>query len=192
MKDLKKAEILIPSCGIVAMLAVVLTGCHVIGHGYHEQSRTMDNKYLDSREPSDLNTGGIESSDLQAACQTMVGKLVADSRLTSGPYPPALIVEPEYFSNDAEAEFNPKVLADLVRNELLNAADGRVRVFRAGDTSQHIDYALGAHVTRVRQLAGTRAESYIQIAFEVVDMTSKQVLFSDLYNFKKASSVPTL
>jgi len=54
-----------------------------------------------------------------------------------------------------------------------------------------VDYVIGARITEVSQQAGKHEENYTQIAFQVVDPLSKQVVFSDLYSVKKAAKANT-
>ena len=171
----------------MAVLVSVLAGCAVLPR---ENRPYRGDKYLDARQPSGLSTIGIESSDLQAACNQAVAKLLASPIDFGTEGPPAFIVEDPYFVYEARGMFNPNALVDYIRNELLNAAAGRIRLLDRGyGEKDGADFALGAHITDVKQRSGNRVEHYIQIAFEVVNLKNSLVVFSDLHSFKKAANI---
>lgn len=179
-------------------------GCAVVYPDYPFDHHTGD-KYLDPREPSSLDTADIESADLVTAAQDAVGKLLAHHRLTGRFGPPVFVVDSTYFANHTHHQYDVSGLADLVRNELLNAAGDRIRIVHQphgshghgadhGDGATLVssaiqpDYALGASITEVSSRAHGTTEKYTQIAFQAIDMRSQEVVFADLHAFKKASS----
>lgn len=174
--------------GLATML--MTAGCAVVGHEGH---RYDGEKYLDARTPSGLDTLGPESSDLESACNRMVGKLLAHPLMNRSPVP-LFVVDASNFEAAIQTNFRTEALADLARNELLNAGAGRLRIlYTAPDTISGADYALGGRVTDLVQTSGSHGESYTQIAFEVIDLRTNEIVFSDLYSFKKAGSIaPTL
>lgn len=187
-----------------ALFMVFGAGCAVVYPDYPVNHHTGD-KYIDPREPSGLDTAEIESADLTTAAQEAVGKLLAHHRLTGRFGSPVFVVDATYFANHSESQYDVAGLADLVRNELLNAAGDRVRIVHqphapAGhdgeeeeapamvSSAMQPDYALGASITEVSNRAHGTTEKYTQIAFQAIDMRNQEVVFADLHAFKKASS----
>jgi hypothetical protein len=153
-----------------------------------------------------------------SACNEVVGRLLAHHRLAGRFGPPVFVVDSTYFANYTGDDFDVTALADLLRNELLNAAGDRIRVVHqphhGGHGKQHgvveaghkpdpelephahvtvssaisPDYALGASITEVSRSSRGITENYTQIAFQAIDMRSQEVVFADLHAFKKASS----
>lgn len=187
-----------------ALIMAFGAGCAVVYPDYSVNHHTGD-KYLDPREPSSLDTADIESADLVSATHEAVGKLLAHHRLTGRFGPPVFVVDANYFANHSHSQYDVSGLADLVRNELLNAAGDRIRVVHQPHTphgedgeegeapvvvssAMQPDYALGASITEVSSRAHGTTEKYTQIAFQAIDMRSQEVVFADLHAFKKASS----
>ncbi len=176
---------------VAACALLTLGGCAVLGdpHAYY------GDKYLDTDVASTLGTAGVESNDLQAAASSAVQRILAEPALTNGA---RFRVEAADFAYEATGEAHHEALADLVRNELINAADGRVTVVTprfghgtdatGGMTPIEADYALAARVTDVVDSDGAREDRYTQILFEVVDLNDHEIVMSDMYYFKKASN----
>ena len=174
------------SMGSLFAIMVAGAGCGVVGHGHGE------GKYLDARQPSTLGTMGIESADLQTACHEMVAKLLADpimNNSTSG----ALIfsVDEKHFVHQAHSNFDTAALIDLVRDELFNSAQGKVRIVGRNPEGPTLrpEFQFGGRITDVFQSGEHRSESYTQIAFEVTYLKTNEIIFSDLHSFKKAGTI---
>jgi len=197
---------------VIAATALMLAfgaGCAVMYPDYPVSHHKGD-KYLDPREPSSLDTHQLESADLVTACNDAVGRLLAHHRLSGRFGPPVFVIDSTYFSNHTHDDYDVVGLADLLRNELLNAGGDRIRVVHQPhhghsahsahkpdpelephvvvSSAMQADYALGASITEVSRRAGGVTENYTQIAFQAIDMRSQEVVFADLHAFKKASS----
>ncbi|MDQ1255583.1 MAG: penicillin-binding protein activator, partial [Candidatus Hydrogenedentes bacterium] len=225
-------------------LAAILAGCTTVGTLANDQPPETG-KYMDSRQQSPISTVDIESSDIHSACAEVIGKLLATPLLAGQDNPPHFVIEPEAFKDDTKSQFNVNVLVDLLRSELLNAANGRVllvgreyaemvaieqemrnKTVGAEEASEvapdraaapqapsnlitsstparqlekkvdllpvdsgttpvtaktlGADYFLGGRITDVTHAnAGKMLERYTQIAFEVVDAKTAQIVFCD-------------
>lgn len=182
-----------PAAAAASMVvaAVVVAGCAFLSPNYPDGPHRGP-KYLDARAPSDLRTTGIESSDIHTACNSAVAKLLSEPRLANANEPPRYSVDSHDFIADISGEFDTQALADLLRDALVNAGGNRVYVVYTDIPEEvPVDYILGARITEVSQQSGKMEENYTQIAFQVVDPLSKQVVFSDLYSVKKASRANT-
>jgi hypothetical protein len=182
-----------PAAAAASILAagLVVAGCAFLSPNYPDGPQRGP-KYLDARAHSDLATTGIESSDIHTACNSAVAKLLSDPRLANANEPPRYSVDGYDFVADINSEFDTKALADLVRDALVNAGGDRVYVVYTDIPEEvPVDYVIGARITEVSQQAGKQEENYTQIAFQVVDPLSKQVVFSDLYSVKKAAKANT-
>lgn len=176
---------------LLVMAAFTLAGCAVLGHqGY--DGRPPAEKYMDARQPSNLSVVGIESSDLQTACNVMIGRLLASPVMANATRTPRFVVDESHFTWDGRGSFDVAALTDLVRNELVNAADGQAILYSRDATAPANGYVLGGRITEVRNKVRNKTENYIQILFEVVDLSTDQVVFSDLHAFKKAAWTPSL
>ena len=176
---------------VAACALLTLGGCALLG----DPNAYYGDKYLDTDVASTLGTAGVESNDLQAAASSVVQRILAEPALTNGA---RFRVEAADFVYEATGIEHHEALADLVRNELINAADGRLTVVTprfghgtdaaGGMTPIEADYALAARVTDVVDSDGAREDRYTQILFEVVDLNAHEIVMSDMYYFKKASN----
>jgi len=175
-------------------LILVAVGCAPF-HPHYGETRYEKDKYLDPQLPSDLATTGIESADIEAATSKAVGSMLASSRFSMSGFAPAVVIAPEYFSYTGPGDFTIESLIDLLRHELLTAADGRVRLVDqpANTIGGPAQYAIGARVTAQQEAAGAIEERYTQIVFEAIDLASNEVVFSERHAFKKgAVAMPKL
>lgn len=182
-----------PAAAAVVLSAAVtfISGCAFLSPEYPDGPHRGP-KYLDARAPSDLSTTGVESNDVITACNSAVAKLLSQPRLANTNQPPRYTVDSANFVADLSSDFDTQSLADLVRHTLVTEGGDRVYVVYT-DMPQEVpvDYEVGARITEVSQQAGKLEENYTQIAFQVVDPLSKQVVFSDLYSVKKSAKTNT-
>lgn len=183
-----------PLCAAV-LSACLFSGCAALSDEYY--SAHPREKYLDAREPSDLRTLGIESSDLRAAVGELVAGLLASPALTAMAQTPVVVIGDCTVKHEGSAPFDTRALVDAVRAELVNAAEGRLQVL-GGEAAESCcgdaaacrgDLVIRARVTEVAQTSRSLAESYTQIAFEVMQPISQTIVFADLHSFKKAGRV---
>lgn len=178
------------TAGAIALCAM-LAGCAFTHPNYPDGPKRA--KYLDARQPSTLPTTGVESSDVLAACDSLVSRLLSQPRLANTSSPPRYRVADADFSADTHTAFDTTALADLVRDAMVNQARGRLRVSHDDDAegAAPVDFAVCARVTTVSQSAGGVEENYTQIAFHVVDPLTNDIVFSDLYAVKKSAKGTT-
>lgn len=171
------------------LLVGTVAGCAAISD--HRAETYRGDKYLDARAPSELGTTGIESSDLRGAVQSAVSKLLAHKAIGYAASPPIVAIAECNIRNDGDPYFNANALEDLLRTELLNSADGRVRVLSesaaeaccAGDC--FADYTIEVSITDVAQTANRMEERYTQITFQAVRGGTNEIVFADMSSFKK-------
>lgn len=171
------------------LLVGTVAGCAAISD--HRAETYRGDKYLDARAPSELDTTGIESSDLRGAVQSAVSKLLAHEAIGRAGTPPIVAISECNIRNDADSAFNANALEDLLRTELLNAAAGRVRVLSEDaaeaccDGDCFADYTIAVSITEVSQTANRSVERYTQITFQAVRGGTNEVVFADMSSFKK-------
>jgi len=184
-------------CSALAILVLGTgMGCAVLGD--HRGP-----KHVDATQHGNFNTVKLESSDLHAASNMAVGRMIGSGLLQRTGRTPVLLVDDTHFSNASDSAFNTRSLVDLLRNEIVNAANGQVRVIspyleededaeEPRPLPQH-DYVLMGRVTDVVNTEFHRrqsiAEAYTQIALQVVTAETGEVVFSDLYAVKKSGAV---
>lgn len=192
------------------LLSLLACGCATTTHVDNGPSHSGGH-YVDPAAPSQINTANIESYDIRGACQSMMGKMLANNLLSSDQRPPHVILDAKYFSNQSSSRINTNLLVDLLRSELFQASQGRMifvgreyanmvehernlqadGVVGSGTTPQAAltlgaDYRLGGRITDLAQGDAARLEKYTQITFEMIDLKTGQIVLSETYAFKKA------
>ena len=170
--------------------------------------------YEDPGTPGVIQGIGIESQDLISASDEMVRDMLANPQLAGRATPPRVVIDAEYFINEGSSRINKKLIADRLRINLNRAAGSRM-VFLArhrmdmvaaerqakrsgevdaGTIEQKVapagaDYRLGGSI---KTLDAVDARSgltsrYHQIDFEMIDLESSVIVWSNQYEFKKTA-----
>ncbi|NQZ58633.1 MAG: penicillin-binding protein activator LpoB [Lentisphaeraceae bacterium] len=114
-----------------------------------------------------------------------------------------VIVDDKYFTNESTQRINKKLIVDRLRTNLFRAANGRIR-FIARHASKMFE-----HEQKLRQnkvIAGGKAkkqagatyrmtgnfknlnsgvDNYVQVLFEMVDLNTGELVWTNMYEFKK-------
>jgi len=129
--------------------------------------------------------------------------------------PPRIIIDSGCFTNEGSSEININMLTDRLRAELNHSAQGRMlflarqladiieneqtlkkvgMVDRGTKTSSGVpfgaDYRLCGNITTLDKIAGDKMSRFTQIAFEIVDLESGALVWSDVSSFKKIGDIP--
>ena len=157
---------------------------------------------------------GIESQDIVSMTDQMIRDMLANPVLAGRQRPPRVIVDAKYFRNESSTRINRNLITDRLRIGLTNAAAGRM-VFLArhqvamvenereikrkgvvddgtlGRTAKVAgsDYRLGGRIASldaVRSSTG-RISRYHQVTFEMIDLETSEIVWSGIYEFRKAA-----
>lgn len=211
-----KSQILI--C-FVFLLLITSVGCGTTSAttGVRNRSGNINAKYKDPGALSNTRTTEIESFDIKGACSKMVRGILQNPLIAGQQRPPHVVMDAKYFRNQTASRFNMNLLVDQFRADLINAASGRI-IFVSREAAGMIeeerdlrdigetgsgatppagtalgaDYRLQGKLTDqpiVDEITGKR-DRYTQILFELVDIQTGQIVFSDYYDFKKEVLVP--
>ncbi len=210
------------ACSVFLVLLVfVVSGCGTTSAttGVRHRSGNINPKYKDPGAISNTTTTEIESFDIKGACSKMVGKILQNPLIAGQARPPHVVIDARYFRNQTASRFNMNLLVDQFRADLINAANGRI-IFVSREAAAMIeeerdlreigevgrgvtppasvalgaDYRLHGRLTDhsiVDEVSGKR-DRYTQILFELVDIQTGQIVFSDYYDLKKEVLVPVV
>ncbi|MCP4639214.1 MAG: hypothetical protein GY851_02205 [bacterium] len=167
-------------------------------------------KYMDHKRTSTIRTTNLESNDLAAAATSMVGKMLANPTINSGQGIRQVIVDSKYFTVRTTGRLDKDMLIDALRSELVKAANGRIRFIAREAAAMHeeerdlreegtvgpgttkssayqlgADYRLYGRITELAVNDGTRVEKFIQLLFEMIDVQTTEIVFSDTHKVKK-------
>ena len=157
---------------------------------------------------------GAESNDIISMSDEMMRDLLTVPLLMNAQTPPRIIIDAKHFRNESSEIIDKALITDHIRVGLLRAAQGRIRfvgreyadvvqmerdlkdsgqvdVGTTGRTRAMAgaDYRLVGRIgTRdaVDPQTGTR-ERYSQYTFELIDLEYGDLVWSNMYEFKKAA-----
>jgi hypothetical protein len=170
--------------------------------------------YVDINTPDETGGVGIESQDISSMTDKMMRDMLANQMLAGRGVPPRVIIDDTYFRNESSSRINKRLITERLMINLNRAAAGRM-VFverqsasmveeertlkRQGVVSEGktgstrmtagADYRLTGSIsdlTSVNNRTGLTAK-YTQIGFKMVDLEEGTVVWSGLYEFKKAA-----
>lgn len=151
---------------------------------------------------------GIESNDIDSATDLMIRDLLAVPEVANASEPPRIIVDSKYLVNESSSIVNRNLLTDKLRVGL-NRAAARRMVFLARERADMIeeerelkeagvivpapassplsaDYRLAGRIASLDKVQAVGDQTrYTQITFELVDLMSGAILWSNMYEFKK-------
>ena len=156
----------------------------------------------------------MESQDIVSMGDQMARDILASPALAGRTTPPRIILDAAYLKNESSSLFNKSLITDNLRVGLLRAAQGRI-VFvgreyvdmvekerllkregvttpgtgRSSSATAGADYRLGGRIASLDQVdprTGTNARFH-QITFELVDLETSVIVWSNMYMFKKAA-----
>ena len=171
--------------------------------------------YEDPRTVGAVAGIGMESQDIMGMTDKMVRDMLANPMLAGRTPSPRVIVDAEYFRNEGSTRLNKNMLTDRLRSGLMRAANGRILFIsressdmvakerdlkRQGLVSQGTlgsaqaqagaDFRLTGRITSQDALQkGTgMASRYHMVNFEMVDLETGMIVWTNIYEFKKSAA----
>jgi hypothetical protein len=174
--------------------------------------KPSDTVYRDTTSPDGVKGVGTESQDIVSMSDAMVRDLLTVPELMNKPVAPRIIVDPKFFRNESTEIIDKALITDRIRVNLIRAAQGRMRfigreyagaveeerslkdagkvdVGTTGRTRAQAgaDYRLVGRIG-TRDAIDTRTgktSRFSQYTFELLDMEYGEIIWSNLYEFKK-------
>lgn len=195
----------------LAAAIAAAAGCTTVRTGVVNTPSDRPTRYvpIDSPIPGSGSTG-IESQDIVSMTDKMVRDMLNNPRLVQQEKATVVIVDDEYFVNDSSQRLNKRLIVDRLRNELFRAANGKIRFVarhadkmvrdeqekrrqglvtgEAKDTLPTAAYRLTGRFQNLADgdMQGNRS-NYVQVLFEMVDLSAGELVWTGLYEFKKSS-----
>jgi penicillin-binding protein activator len=162
-------------------------------------------KTIDPDARAKLEGTGLESRDMRAIAAQMTNELLASGAIRQLQEAPRLAVLP--VNNRSRFLFDDEILNTLLTDEIVQAANGRVRVLnrdltalviaereakRAGQVSGGenkamlgADYFLEGEIRALSQSSGKHQADYVVVRFQLTDAESTEMVWSNSYEVKK-------
>jgi len=158
---------------------------------------------------------GVESQDIASMTDRMVRDMLATPSLAARQVAPYVIIDDEYFTNESASILNKRLITEKLMINLNRSAAGRMMFVEraAADMVEHermlkregvvngatmgaaaapagADFRLTGRIMSqdARDPATGRLSRYHSITFKMVDLETGLVAWSNLYEFKKAST----
>ena len=170
---------------------------------------------LDPSQKGPVSGLGIEAQDIQSMSDRMVRDMLANATLANRATPPRVIVDSAYFTNESTQRINKNLITDRLRVGLNRASKGRM-VFLARQNAAMMeeeralkregvtdigtvgmtraqfgaDYRLTGNIasTEARDARTGTMQRYTQIVFEMVDLESGAIEWSNSYEIARAAT----
>jgi hypothetical protein len=158
---------------------------------------------------------GTESQDIVSMSDQMMRDMLTIPKLMNAAVPPRVIIDSRYFRNESSEMIDKALITDRIRVNLSRAAQGRIRFLGreyidATETERELKdtgrvdvgttgrtQATGGADYRLVGRIGTRDavdprtgvhERYSVYTFELLDLEYGDLIWSNLYEFKKATA----
>lgn len=190
---------------LLGVLVVACAGC---------QDNNLDAepaRYIPTDQAGPVSGVGIESQDIVMMTNKMVIAILALPSITERSEPAAVIVDAKYFKNQSSSRIDKNLITDRLRTGLSKAAAGKLKFvgreyLAAIEEEKDVEIATGGPgpktrrklampdyrlVGRISSLdkidpsTGGRSR-YHHIVFELINLKSGLLVWTDGYEFKKA------
>lgn len=204
----------IKSSVIMAMAICFVTACT---SAYQAPPATT--RYENPQDPGRVASIGIESKDIVQMTDQMMRDLLKNPILANRDRPPFVIVDATHFKNESSTRINKNLITNRLRTQLNRAANGRMlfvgrqyskavneernlkreKIVSQGTlpmtpTVAGADYRLVGTIASLEQInpAVGGSDKYHQITFEMVDLESGFIVWSNIYEMKKFAQTDIL
>ena len=171
---------------------------------------------LDPSQRGPVSGVGIESQDIISMTDRMVRDMLSNPQLAGRAVAPRVIVDDQYFTNESAQRLNKRIITDRLRVNLNRASNGRMsfvgreyaamiaaerELKREGVTDvgttgltraqAGVDFRLTGRITSedaVAQDGSGRVQRFNQITFEMIDLESGVIVWSNLYDFSRVAA----
>lgn len=170
--------------------------------------------YVEPDQKSEISGVGIDSRDISLMTSKMMTDILEASVFFQDKTPPKVIIDAEYFKNEGSTRIDKNLITDKLRTGLNRAAAGKMiflgreylemmmkelALKQSGITNDEnenaesqiyaADYRLGGRIStldKVNPKQGTFSR-YHQILFEMIDLKTGAIVWSNAYDFKKVA-----
>lgn len=195
-----------------AVTAALVTGLAATPAQAQKRGKSAD---LDAGMAGPVQGVGIESRDLLSMADQMVRDILTQPVIAARTTPPRVIVDSRYFTNESSQRINANLITDRLRTSLNRASDGRM-VFIARQNAAMIeeeralkregvtdsgtagmtqaqfggDFRLTGNIASqdARNARTGTIQRFTQITFELVDLESGAIVWSNGYDISRAAT----
>jgi len=178
--------------------------------------RGMKAQELDPARRGPVSGVGIESQDIIGMTDRMVRDMLSNPQLAARQVAPRVIIDDQYFTNESSQRLNKRIITDRLRVNLNRASNGRM-VFVGREYAAMVaqerdlkrdgvtdvgttgltraqaggDFRLTGRITSedsAAQDGSGRVQRFNQITFEMIDLETGVIVWSNLYDFARVAA----
>ena len=196
-----------------------MIACSTVYDTNIDNSRGRASIYTDVSSVGRVAGVGIQSQDISAMSDRMMRDILATPVLAGRAVAPRVIIDSEYFINESSSRINKNMITDRLRIQLNRAAGGRMmfigrhfshmvqkerQLKRQGTVdlgtmgtakkTAGADFRLGGRIASLDSIDRRSAAKsrFHQITFEMIELETGAIVWSNFYDFKKTSSEDVL
>lgn len=197
---------------LTVFACLVAAACQTTGVKNEAGKQTV---YQDSSKPGPATGIGIEGQDIIAMADVMMRDMMLSPQLAGATVPPRVIIDAKHFTNESSQRINKNLIADRLRVALARASAGRMQfvgreyadivakerelkrsgvvdVATTGRTRAQAgsDYRLVGRIAALdsRDASTGIQQRFTQITFEMIDLESGILVWTNIYDFTKAAA----
>jgi len=197
-------------CILLCLCLLYVSGCATVP----KDAAGSQAHYVDPGQKSEVYGVGIDSQDIISITDEMIRDMLSNPFWSDSETLPKVIIDSKYFKNESSTRINKKMITDRLRVELNKTARGKMifigreylnMILKEAELKQlglmgqdkamdeiriyEADYRLGGRIsTRDAINPKTGAFSrYHQILFDMIDLKTGAIVWSNGYNFKKTA-----
>jgi len=205
-----KDKKVIYNCVLLLSFVLITTGC--VPATEHANGKKA--YYVEPGQKSEISGVGIDSRDIIIMTGKMMEDILGAPVFFQAETPPKVIIDAEYFKNEGSTRIDKNLITDKLRTGLNRAAAGKMTFIgreylnmlmkelalkQSGITGGEdneaepqvyaADYRLGGRISTLDKVNPTEGtfSRYHQILFEMIDLKTGAIAWSNSYDFKKVA-----
>ena len=214
MKKVSYKHLLIASVG-----TLLLSGCAGLNSSKVDNSAGKTSIYQDVNNVDAYSGVGVESQDISSMTDKMVRDLMSNAYIVARKTAPRIIIDEQYFKNQSSSRINKALITERLMINLNRASRGRLvflereaiemveaerNLKRSGHLSEGAlgstnkiygaDYRMTGKIMSLDAISNSKGGNsrYHQITFKLVDLESGAIVWSNMYEFKKAAQTDVI
>lgn len=204
---------------LIAIAMVTFSGCAGINSSSVDNSPGRSSIYQDVNSVDEYSGVGVESQDISSMTDKMVRDLMSNAYIVAKKTAPRIIIDEQYFKNQSSSRINKALITERLMINLNRASRGRLvfleraaiemveaerKLKRSGHLSEGslgstdkiygADYRMTGKIMSLDAVSSARGGNsrYHQITFKLVDLETGAIVWSNMYEFKKAAQTDVI